>query len=145
MHIVLVAWTIGSIRILVATDIASRGIDVDGVSHVFNYDLPNISESYVHRIGRTGRAGREGVAIAFCDETESAYLRDIEKLTGQALEVVDDHEWHFPEAIPTSRNRQNSRRGPKSTSQGNSGTSQDKPQQNKRRSPPGYWRKRRKK
>ena len=90
----------GSLRILVATDIASRGIDVDGVSHVFNYDLPNISESYVHRIGRTGRAGREGVAIAFCDDTESDYLRDIQKLTGQNLEVVDDHEWHFPAAIP---------------------------------------------
>ena len=62
----------GRIRILVATDIASRGIDVDGVSHVFNYDLPNISESYVHRIGRTGRAGREGIAVAFCDETAMA-------------------------------------------------------------------------
>ena len=62
----------GSIRVLVATDIASRGIDVDGVSHVFNYDLPNISESYVHRIGRTARAGRDGVAIAFCDESETS-------------------------------------------------------------------------
>ena len=61
----------GEIRVLVATDIASRGIDVDGVSHVFNYDLPNISESYVHRIGRTARAGRDGVAIAFCDESEA--------------------------------------------------------------------------
>ena len=90
----------GSIRVLVATDIASRGIDVDGVSHVFNYDLPNISESYVHRIGRTGRAGKTGIAIAFCDETESAYLRDIERLTGEPLEIVDDHEWHFAEAIP---------------------------------------------
>ncbi len=90
----------GELRILVATDIASRGIDVDGVSHVFNYDLPNISESYVHRIGRTGRAGRAGIAIAFCDETESDYLRDIQLLTGQDLEVVDDHDWHFPAAIP---------------------------------------------
>ena len=62
-----------SIRVLVATDIASRGIDVDGVSHVFNYDLPNISESYVHRIGRTGRAGKSGVAIAFCDERENTF------------------------------------------------------------------------
>jgi ATP-dependent RNA helicase RhlE len=88
----------GDIRVLVATDIASRGIDVDGVSHVFNYELPNISESYVHRIGRTGRAGREGIAIAFCDETEATYLRDIEKLIGDRLEVVEDHEWHYPEA-----------------------------------------------
>jgi len=90
----------GEVRVLVATDIASRGIDVEGISHVFNYDLPNIAESYVHRIGRTGRAGRGGTAIAFCDETESAYLRDIEKLTGKPLKVVDDHPWHFPEAVP---------------------------------------------
>jgi ATP-dependent RNA helicase RhlE len=90
----------GTIRVLVATDIASRGIDVDGVSHVFNYDLPNISESYVHRIGRTARAGKDGIAIAFCDDTESDFLRDIEKLIGAKIDVMDDHEWHFPEAIP---------------------------------------------
>jgi ATP-dependent RNA helicase RhlE len=90
----------GDIRVLVATDIASRGIDVEGVSHVFNYDLPNIAESYVHRIGRTGRAGREGIAIAFCDESETPFLRDIERLTGKPLDVVEDHEWHFPEAMP---------------------------------------------
>ena len=75
----------GELRVLVATDIASRGIDVDGVSHVFNFELPNIPESYVHRIGRTGRAGREGIAIAFCDDTENSYLRDIEKLIGYDL------------------------------------------------------------
>ena len=98
----------GEVRVLVATDIASRGIDVDGVSHVFNYDLPNISESYVHRIGRTGRAGREGIAIAFCDESESEYLHDIQKLTGKPLDVVLDHEWHCPEAIPVPRQGRNS-------------------------------------
>ena len=91
----------GTIRVLVATDIASRGIDVDGVSHVINFDLPNISESYVHRIGRTGRAGREGVAIAFCDDTESDYLRDIEKLIGSSIEVMENHDWHYPAAIPS--------------------------------------------
>tara|TARA_Y100001934_G_scaffold43299_1_gene52200 strand:+ start:1057 stop:2307 length:1251 start_codon:yes stop_codon:yes gene_type:complete len=90
----------GRIRVLVATDIASRGIDVDGVSHVFNYDLPNISESYVHRIGRTGRAGRAGIAIAFCEPSESPYLRDIQRLIGRELDVVDDHPWHEPSAIP---------------------------------------------
>jgi ATP-dependent RNA helicase RhlE len=95
----------GSIRVLVATDIASRGIDVDGVSHVFNYDLPNIAESYVHRIGRTGRAGKTGIAIAFCDETESDYLRDIQVLIGEPLDMDDDHEWHFPEAIPVPGRR----------------------------------------
>ncbi|MGC6492660.1 MAG: DEAD/DEAH box helicase [Myxococcota bacterium] len=90
----------GTLRVLVATDIASRGIDVDDVSHVFNFDLPNISESYVHRIGRTGRAGRTGIAVAFCDETETGYLVDIERLTGTPLERVLDHPWHFADAIP---------------------------------------------
>jgi ATP-dependent RNA helicase RhlE len=71
----------GEIRILVATDIAARGIDVGGVSHVFNFELPNVPEQYVHRIGRTARAGREGIAIAFVAEDERAYLRQIEKLT----------------------------------------------------------------
>jgi len=102
----------GTVRILVATDIASRGIDVEGVSHVFNYDLPNIAESYVHRIGRTGRAGRAGIAIAFCDESESDYLRDIERLTGTRLDVIDDHEWHFPRAMPSTRPIDHNR-GPK--------------------------------
>ena len=71
----------GRIRVLVATDIAARGIDVSGLSHVFNYDLPNIPETYVHRIGRTGRAGHAGVAVSFCDFEEKEYLADIEKLT----------------------------------------------------------------
>ncbi len=101
----------GEVRILVATDIASRGIDVEGVSHVFNYDLPNISESYVHRIGRTGRAGREGIAIAFCDESESEYLHDIQKLIGKSLDVDLDHEWHCPEAVPVPRQGRNSGAG----------------------------------
>jgi superfamily II DNA/RNA helicase len=70
---------------LVATDIAARGIDVDGVSHVFNYDMPNIPESYVHRIGRTARAGAEGIAISFVDHEEAPYLRDIERLIRMAI------------------------------------------------------------
>ncbi len=78
----------GTVRVLVATDIAARGIDVDGVSHVINFELPNVPESYVHRIGRTARAGAEGVAIAFCDAEERAYLRDIERLTRRPLTVV---------------------------------------------------------
>jgi len=78
----------GGTRVLVATDIAARGIDVDGVSHVFNFDLPNVPEDYVHRIGRTARAGAAGVAIAFCGEDERAYLRDIEKLTRRAVPVM---------------------------------------------------------
>ena len=78
----------GDVRILVATDIAARGIDVTGVTHVVNFELPNVAEQYVHRIGRTARAGAAGIAIAFCDGEERAYLRDIEKLTRQRLEVA---------------------------------------------------------
>ncbi|HEV8550047.1 MAG TPA: DEAD/DEAH box helicase [Polyangiaceae bacterium] len=79
----------GKTRVLIATDIAARGIDVDGVTHVYNYDLPNVPESYVHRIGRTGRAGASGRAIAFCDRDERPLLADIERLLRQRLRVVD--------------------------------------------------------
>lgn len=78
----------GRTRILIATDIAARGIDVDGVSHVFNFDLPNIPESYVHRIGRTARAGASGIAISFCAGDERDYLRQIEKLTRQPIPLA---------------------------------------------------------
>ncbi len=81
----------GAIRVLVATDIAARGIDIDGVSHVVNFDLPNVPETYVHRIGRTARAGADGIAVSFCDREERAYLRDIEKLIRQKVPVVEDH------------------------------------------------------
>ncbi|HEX7970306.1 MAG TPA: DEAD/DEAH box helicase [Stellaceae bacterium] len=84
----------GHTRILVATDIAARGIDIDGISHVINYELPNVPESYVHRIGRTARAGADGIAISFCDAEERAYLKDIEKLTRRPLMVVADHPFH---------------------------------------------------
>lgn len=78
-------------RVLIATDIAARGIDVDLLSHVINYELPNEPETYVHRIGRTGRAGHEGTAFSFCDPEELAYLKDIQKLIGRKIEVVNDH------------------------------------------------------
>ncbi|NMO14781.1 DEAD/DEAH box helicase [Pyxidicoccus fallax] len=81
----------GSIRVLVATDIAARGIDIDGLSHVINYDLPNVPEQYVHRIGRTGRAGASGTALSFCDAEERAYLRDIERTIRRSVPVVEDH------------------------------------------------------
>ena len=84
----LAAFKAGEVPILVATDIAARGIDVTGVSHVVNFELPNVAEQYVHRIGRTARAGAAGVAIAYCAEDERAYLRDIEKLTRQKIEVA---------------------------------------------------------
>jgi superfamily II DNA/RNA helicase len=85
----LAAFRGGKVKTLVATDIAARGIDVDGVSHVVNFDLPNVPETYVHRIGRTARAGAEGVAISLCDAEEAAYLRDIEKLIRISLPVTD--------------------------------------------------------
>ena len=81
----------GRIRVLVATDIAARGIDVEDLTHVINYELPNIPETYVHRIGRTGRAGASGIALSFCDAEEREYLRDINKLIGKAIPVLEDN------------------------------------------------------
>jgi len=81
----------GRVRVLVATDIAARGLDIDDVTHVINFELPNEPESYVHRIGRTARAGAAGIALAFCDREERAFLRDIEKLTRIPLKVVPKH------------------------------------------------------
>ncbi len=83
----------GAIRVLVATDIAARGIDVNELAAVVNYELPNVPETYVHRIGRTGRAGRGGVAISFCNYDELAYLKDIEKLIQKPVPVVENHPW----------------------------------------------------
>jgi ATP-dependent RNA helicase RhlE len=90
----------GAGRVLVATDIAARGIDVDGITHVINYDLPNVPESYVHRIGRTARAGRSGVAISFCDAEEREFLRYIEALIKTHIPVVTDHPWHPAASTP---------------------------------------------
>ena len=78
-------------RILVATDIAARGIDIDELTHVINFEMPNVPETYVHRIGRTGRAGASGIALSFCDAEEKEYLRDIEKLIARPIPVVEDH------------------------------------------------------
>jgi ATP-dependent RNA helicase RhlE len=78
-------------RVLVATDIAARGIDIDELAYVINYDIPNISETYVHRIGRTGRAGANGTAYSFCDAEEKPFLKDIEKLIAKKIPVVDNH------------------------------------------------------
>jgi ATP-dependent RNA helicase RhlE len=98
------AFRAGTVQVLVATDIAARGIDVDSVTHVFNHDLPSLPESYVHRIGRTGRAGRSGFAITLCDAEQRAWLRDVEREIGRSLTVQDDHPWHS-EAARTSTMR----------------------------------------
>ena len=83
----------GKVTALVATDIAARGLDIEELSHVFNYNLPDVPETYVHRIGRTGRAGHGGTAISFCDINEKEELRGIQKLLGKAIPVVEDHPW----------------------------------------------------
>ena len=86
-----------SIRVLVATDIAARGIDVDDLAHVINFEIPNISETYVHRIGRTGRAGAKGSALSFCDAEELQFLKDIQKLIGKPIPVIEEHPYPMTE------------------------------------------------
>ena len=88
----------GRTRVLVATDIAARGIDVEGISHVINFDLPNIPDSYVHRIGRTARAGADGIAISFCEESERPYLKSIERLIRHTVPIMKGHPWHCARA-----------------------------------------------
>jgi ATP-dependent RNA helicase RhlE len=90
-------------RVLVATDIAARGIDIDDLTHVINYELPNVPETYVHRIGRTGRAGANGIAMSFCDMEERAYLRDIHKLIARNIPVVEAHPYHSNSAAQPSK------------------------------------------
>jgi len=108
----------GSLRVLIATDIAARGIDISGLENVVNYDLPNIPETYVHRIGRTGRADASGASISFCSADERAYLKDIEKLIKATVPLVEEHpftagaeeEWADPENRKPAKQGQ---RGPR--------------------------------
>jgi ATP-dependent RNA helicase RhlE len=93
-------------RVLVATDIAARGIDVDDLEYVINFEIPNISETYVHRIGRTGRAGAKGTAISFCDAEEKEYLRDIEKLITKKIQVINDHPFPLIDNNPVKAPKQ---------------------------------------
>lgn len=90
------------VSVLVATDIAARGIDIEQLPFVINFDLPNIPETYVHRIGRTGRAGNTGLALSFCGKDERPYLQDIEKLTRQKIKVVEDHPFPWKEEVKTA-------------------------------------------
>jgi ATP-dependent RNA helicase RhlE len=93
------------IRVLVATDIAARGIDVDDLEYVINYEIPNVPETYVHRIGRTGRAGASGNAISFCAPDEKPYIRDIEKLTGKKIPVAHDHPFAHSDRVHPREDR----------------------------------------
>jgi ATP-dependent RNA helicase RhlE len=102
----------GRSRVLVATDIAARGIDIDDVTHVVNFELPNVAESYVHRIGRTARAGTGGIAISLCDSSERALLRDIEKLIRQPLIAMNDAN-AAPEPAPVKREIDYAKRRPR--------------------------------
>ncbi|MCK5780816.1 MAG: DEAD/DEAH box helicase [Psychrilyobacter sp.] len=99
----------GNIKFLVATDLASRGLDIDDLSHVINYDLTSIPETYVHRIGRTARAGSEGIALSFCDSEEKRFLRVIQKTIGKKIDVEKDHPYHLRDAKPTFADLESSR------------------------------------
>lgn len=93
-------------RVLVATDIAARGIDIDELTHVINFELPNIPETYVHRIGRTGRAGASGIALSFCDAEEIDFLKDIHKLIAKNIPVIEEHPYPMPLPSITQRNQE---------------------------------------
>src|SRR6202035_951436 len=109
----LAAFRSGEIRTLVATDIAARGIDVDGISHVVNFDLPNVPETYVHRIGRTARAGADAVAISLCAGEEMAFLRDIEKLIRITLPREDRRTPGHRDAAPAPSQHRGARSAPR--------------------------------
>jgi ATP-dependent RNA helicase RhlE len=96
----------GEIRVLVATDIAARGIDIDKLKYVINYDIPNISETYVHRIGRSGRAGDEGISISICEPEENVFIRDIEKLINQKVEIIKDNPFPQTDTPMTANEKQ---------------------------------------
>ncbi|MGV3631693.1 MAG: DEAD/DEAH box helicase [Bacteroidota bacterium] len=115
------------IRVLVATDIAARGIDVDELQYVINYELPNIPETYVHRIGRTGRAGNNGTAFSFCDQEEKAYLKDIQKLINKQIPVVEDHAYPMDPSMPAHNPN-----APKKAEQHKAGFSEKKNNKKKR-------------
>lgn len=120
-------------RVLVATDIAARGIDIDELEHVINYELTNIPETYVHRIGRTGRAGAKGTAFSFCDAEEKEYLRDIEKLIAKKIPVINNHPFPLMDHNPVKEVKQQGRGGnrngnsPKPKQTGNQNKAGDRP------------------
>ena len=130
----------GKVRVLVATDIAARGIDISGLEHVVNYELPNISETYVHRIGRTGRAEASGSSISFCAADERGYLKDIEKLIKAKVPLIEEHpftegaaeEWSIPENRIPAKQGQRSQRGNRGPKQGGRNSRSGAPARGKR-------------
>jgi ATP-dependent RNA helicase RhlE len=118
------AFKSGELKVLIATDIAARGIDIDELKYVINYEIPNIAETYVHRIGRTGRAGNHGTAISFCDAEEKAYLKDIEKLINKKLKVEDNPDYPLIDHNPVKPERPS--RPPRNEKFVNSSDSRDK-------------------
>lgn len=123
-------------RVLVATDIAARGIDIDELAHVINYELPNIPETYVHRIGRTGRAGASGRAYSFCDSEEREYLKDINKLIAKNIHVVQDHPFHSNgQAIQKSPEQKQPQGGFQRHSENNGRRNQNRRRPNKSHQP----------
>ena len=99
-------------RVLIATDIAARGIDIDELTHVINYELPNIPETYVHRIGRTGRAGASGIALSFCDEEEIEFLKDIHKLISKQIPVEEEHPYPMSPKSIVAKHEEAKKKGP---------------------------------
>jgi superfamily II DNA/RNA helicase len=147
---VLAAFRKGTVRTLVATDIAARGIDVDGISHVVNFDLPNIPETYVHRIGRTARAGADGIAISLCDGEEAGFLRDIEKLIRMSIPSTDvranphqdtpraapNHSGRSTDHPPRKQQQQRHRNGKGASQRRKDHRRQDQPRQEQRHGQP---------
>ncbi|RVU00181.1 DEAD/DEAH box helicase [Mucilaginibacter limnophilus] len=117
-------------RVLVATDIAARGIDIDELTHVINYELPNVPETYVHRIGRTGRAGASGIAMSFCDEEEKEFLKDIHKLIGKTIPVNEAHPYPLPQLTSQQKILNNLKKDPQVR---NFKSSSERRNENKRR------------
>ncbi len=124
----------GKTKVLIATDIAARGIDIDELSHVINFDLPNIPETYVHRIGRTGRAGASGIALSFCDGEERAYLKDIQKLIDLTITVIEDQPFEDDGTVIETKKPANQNKSKKSfVGRRNSNRRNSSPSENKQK------------